>query len=292
MRIILRATLCLSLAGAWMSMPHPACAQSVQEPQDMMPAESAAKAKEILQQAIQGLGGSAYLGIRDVDCVGRISQFGHAGELSGFEKFEDYSIPPFKDRTENVPKRNIIEVMNGNKGWTLDRGGVSDAPGADVARYQEDTKKDLDYILRTRIKEPNMIFRYAGPDIVDLKEADWVELVDSENRTIKIAIGRSDHLPIRKIVDTRDSNTRMKTAETEFYSNYHPIDGVQTPFQITRERNHIKVYQVFFESCQYNTNLSDSLFTKESLDERWEKVGKSARKKAEKDAEKEAKNKS
>src|SRR5215469_12031998 len=255
-----------------------------QNPQDMMPAESAAKAKEILQAAVQALGGSAYLNLRDVTCEGRLSQFGHSGELNGFEKFVDYTIPPFKDRTENLPKRNIIEVMNGDKGWVLDRGGVSDATGSDIARFEEDTKKDLDYILRTRIKEPNMIFRYAGQDIVDLHEVDWVEMVDSDNRTIKIAFSRSTHLPVRKIVDTRDANTRMKTNEIEYYSNYHPISGIQTPFQITRERNGIKIYQVFFDKCDYNTNISDALFTKESLDERWEKVGKSARKKAEKDA--------
>src|SRR5262249_39767454 len=151
---------------------------------------------------------------------------------------------------------------------------------ADIAHFQEDIKKDLDYILRTRIKEPGLIFRYAGQDIVDLKEVDWVELVDADNRTIKIAVDRSTHLPVRKVVDTRDANTRMKSNEVEFYSNYHPVQGVQTAFQITRERNGIKIYQVFFESCQYNTSLSDSLFTKESLDERWEKTGKSARKKA------------
>ena len=45
-------------------------------------------------------------------------------------------------------------------------------------------------------------------------------------------------------------------------------------FQITRERNGIKIFQVFFDKCEYNTNLSDSLFTRESLDERWAKVGK------------------
>jgi len=273
--------LTLLLATAWASVSPCALAQS---PQDMMPEESAAKAKEILQQAIQAMGGNVYLNIRDVTCEGRLSQFGHAGELNGFEKFVDYSIPPFKDRTENLPKRNIISVMDGDKGWVLDRGGVSDASGADVAHFQEDTKKDLDYILRSRIKEPKIIFRYAGPDIVDLKEAEWVELVDSDNRTIKIAFSQSTHLPIRKIVDTRDANTRMKTGEVEYYSNYHPIGGVETPFQITRERNGIKIYQVFFDKCEYNTNLSDSLFTKQSLDERWEKVGKSARKKAEKDA--------
>jgi hypothetical protein len=270
----------LFAAGGW-QLSLSAFAQS---PQDMMPAESAAKAKEILQQAIQALGGSAYLSLRDATCEGRISQFGHAGELNGFEKFVDYTIPPFKDRTENLPKRNIITVMNGDKGWTLDRGGVSEATGSDVARFEEDTKKDLDYILRSRIKEPNIIFRYAGPDIVDLRQVEWVELVDSDNRTIRIAISQSTHLPVRKIVDTRDANTRMKTDEVEYYSNYRPINGIETPFQITRERNHIKIYQVFFDKCEYNTNLSDSLFTKASLDERWEKVGKSARKKAEKDA--------
>jgi hypothetical protein len=281
-RIILRI-LILSLlwAGAGLEFSPPAFAQN---PQDMMPEESAAKAKEILQQAIQALGGTAYLNLRDATCEGRLSQFGHAGELNGFEKFVDYTIPPFKDRTENLPKRNIITVMDGDKGWTLDRGGVSDASGADIAHFEEDTKKDMDYILRSRIKEPKMIFRYAGPDIVDLKEVDWVELVDSDNRTIRIAISQSTHLPVRKIVDTRDANTRMKTDEVEYYSNYHPLNGVQTPFQITRERNHIKIYQVFFDKCEYNTNLSDSLFTKQSLDERWEKVGKGARKKAEKDA--------
>jgi len=281
-RIMSRAVFfVLFSAAAWLQVAPCAFAQS---PQDMMPAESAAKAKEILQQAIQALGGTAYLNLHDATCEGRLSQFGHAGELNGFEKFVDYTIPPFKDRTENLPKRNIITVMNGDKGWTLDRGGVSDASGADVAHFEEDTKKDLDYILRTRIKEPNMIFRYGGPDIVDLKEADWVELVDSDNRTIKIAFARASHLPLRKIVDTRDANTRMKTDELEYYSNYHPINGIQTAFQFTRERNHIKIYQVFFDKCDYNTNLPDSLFTKESLDERWEKVGKSARKKAEKDA--------
>ena len=81
-------------------------------------------------------------------------------------------------------------------------------------------------------------------------------------------------LPIRKVVTTRDPNTRLRSEEIEYYSLYHPLAGVMTPFQITRERNGIKVYQVFFDSCEYNTNISDSLFTKESLDERWAKIGK------------------
>jgi len=245
----------------------------------LMPEQSAAKAKGLIQAAIEALGGQAYLTVHDLTCTGRLGQFGHAGDLNGFETFVDYAQPPLKDRTENLPKRNLIEVYNNDKGWVLDRGGVSEAAASDLARYQEDIKVDLDNILRHRIHEPNMIFRYDSSDVVDLKEVDWVELVDNENRTIRIAFARSTHLPVRKTVDTRNPDTQMKGEEIEYYSLYHPIDGVQTPFQITRERNGLKVYQVFFDKCQYNTNLSDSLFSKESLDERWEKIGKKERKK-------------
>jgi hypothetical protein len=240
----------------------------------LTPDQSSAKAKQIVQQAIAGLGGPAYLNVKDITVEAKLGQFDHSGQLRGYAKIIDIAIPPDKDRTENLPKRNIIEVRNGDKGWDLDRGGVSEATITDMATSQEDTKKDIDNILRHRIHEPGMIFRYGGLDVVDYEECDWVELVDSDNRTFRLAISRSSHLPIRKVVDTRDANTRMRTEEIEYYSNYHPIDGVQSPFQITRERNGIKIYQVFFDKFEYNTGVSPQLFTKESLDERWEKVGK------------------
>jgi hypothetical protein len=51
----------------------------------------------------------------------------------------------------------------------------------------------------------------------------------------------------------------------------------------------MKVYQVFFDSCQYNTGLPASLFTRESLDDRWQKTGKKERDKDKKQQKKEEK---
>lgn len=271
----------LVLAGAWLAASHAAVAQ---DDEFLMPEQSTAKAKQLLDQAIEALGGNAYLNVHDATCTGRLGTFDHSGALTGFGHFIDYTIPPFKERQENLPKRNIIEVYNGDKGWELDRGGVSDAPQVDLVDFEEGVKKDLDNILRHRIHEPDMTIRYGGPDVIDGWEANWIELVDSENRTIRIAFASSTHLPVRKTVDTRDPKTRMKTQEAEYYSNYHPLDGIQTALQITRERNGIKIFQAFFDKCEYNTNLADSLFTKESLDQRWSQVGK-------KEMEKEAKDK-
>jgi hypothetical protein len=262
---------------------------SAQDTVVLMPEQSAAKAKQLIQQAIDAMGGSAYLDMRDMTCTGRAGQFGHSGELNGFETFINYVEPPTMDRTENLPQRNIIDVYNGDKGWTLDRGGVSEAAVTDLIRFQDNVRKDLFNILKNRVHEDGMIFRYAGLDIVDLHEVDWVEMVDADDRTIRIAFARENHLPIRKIVQTRDPNTRNVTEEIELFSNYHPIAGIQTPFQIERDRNGIKIYQIFFDKCDYNTGLSASLFTKESLDERWEKIGKKERAKEKKDEKKEAK---
>jgi hypothetical protein len=252
---------------------------AAQDSEQLMPEESTATTKVILQQAIQALGGAAYLNVHDSTCTLRMSQFGHSGDLNGYAKYLDYTIPPDKDRMEYLPKGNLITLMNGDKGWTLDRGGISEAPETDIAQNHDDVLKDINNILRIRLKEPGMIFRYGGSDVVDLQEADWVELVDSENRTYRIAVSKSTHLPIRKVNTSRDAASRRKTDEIEYYSNYHPIGGIETPFQITRERNGKKVYQVFYEKCDYNTNLSPALFTRESLEERWAKVGKKDKKK-------------
>jgi hypothetical protein len=268
-----------------------AASASAQDDQILMPDQSAAKAKQIIGQGIEALGGTAYLNVRDTTCTGRLGSFDHSGQVTGFGHFIDYTQGPTKERQENLPKRNIIEVYNGDKGWELDRGGVSPAPRVDLAEFQEGVKKDIDNILRHRIHEPGMNFSFAGDDLVDLKPAQWVELVDSDNRTIKIAFDSDSHLPVRKTVDTRDPRTQMKGQEIEYYSNYHPISGIQTAFQIARERNGIKIFQAFIDKCEYNTNLADSLFTKESLDQRWGQVGKKETAKEAKDAQERKKNK-
>jgi hypothetical protein len=257
----------------------------------LSPEASAAKANDLLRQTIDALGGNAYLNIKDISCTGKLSGFDHSGELTGYETFADYQQPPFKERQENLPKRNIISIFNGDKGWELDRGGVSEAPTADLAQNKEDVQRDIFNILKNRIHEKDMILRYGGADILDGWQSDWVELIDGNNRTIRIAIARNSHLPVRKVVETRDPRTRTIFTEVEYYSNYQPIQGIQTPYQITRERNQIKIFQAFFEKCDYNTGLADEFFTRDSLEQRWAQVGKKEKERDKKDKAKEDKDK-
>ncbi|HEV3375522.1 MAG TPA: hypothetical protein VG051_07435 [Candidatus Acidoferrum sp.] len=257
-----------------------------QNPDTMMPEQSAAKAKQILQQLTDALGGAAYLQVRESDCEGRLARFGHNGELNGFTNFKDYWSYPDKNRTDYTKKGVIINLYNGDRGWTLDRGGVSELPAPAVADFQELAKKDINNLLRLRVKEPGMVFRYGGQDIVDLKTVDWVEITDPEQRAFRLGVDRSSHLFVRTMIITEDQTTRERSTETSIYSNFQLLDGVRTPLQITSDRDGRRISQVFFTSCKYNPGFPGDFFTKAALEKRFSEVG-SKKYKEEKKKEKE-----
>jgi len=119
--------------------------------------------------------GPTYLDIRESNCDGRLAQFGHNGEMTGYTNFKVYWRYPDKNRTDFSKKGVIVNVYNGDRGWTLDRGGVSELSTAAVADFQEQAKRDINNLLRVRLKEPGMTVRYAGTDVVDLRTVDWVK---------------------------------------------------------------------------------------------------------------------
>jgi len=250
-----------------------------QNPDQIMPDASAAKAKAILQQAIDGLGGAAYLNVHNSDCTGRFAQFQHSGEIGGYLQIREYREMPDKNRIEYDPKAIIVNIYAGDKGWTLDRSGVSEVPAADIADYQEQLKMQMGNVLRNRLNDRSLFFRYGGSDVVDLKEADWAEIGD-QGHTLRIAVGRSDHLPIRSVLQQRDPKTGESSERSTFYTSYHPIDGIQTPFRESRFLNGRQVYQVFWESCSYNVDLPANFFTRDSLEQHFnQEHGKNKKKK-------------
>jgi hypothetical protein len=262
------AAMCALLLAAWLS-PR----ARTQNPDTLVPEASTAKAKQILDQLITALGGPTYLDIRDSDCEGRLARFGHNGEMTGYTPFKDYWRYPDTNRTDYSKKGVIINLYSGDKGWTLDKGGVSELSQASIADFQEQTKKDVNNLLRTRLKEPGMTIRFGGSDIVDLKSVDWVDLTDTEQRNFRLAVDKTTHLLVRAVITTPDETTHDRNVETSIYANFQLMDGVRTPLQITSDHNGRRVAQVFFNICKYNSGLPADLFTKAALDKRFSEVG-------------------
>jgi len=264
------------LAFAAVLVAAPAAAQN---PDTMMPEASATKAKQILVQLIASMGGQAYLGVRESVCGGRLSHFGHNNDLTAYIEFKDYWRFPDRNRTDYGKKGNIIDSFNGKEGWTMDHDGVSELPAAQVEDFGTQVRKDPDHLLRYRLKEEGMVFRYGGTDLIDLKPVDWIELVDRGEWTYRIAVQRESHLMVRFMVITRDSASRERTEEVTTFANYHPMDGVQTALQVARTLDGRRVFQAFYDTCKYNPNLPPDFFTKAALEQRFQEVGSKADKK-------------
>jgi len=269
--------------------------------QDQLPEQNTAKARQFLQQVIGALGGQMYLNVRETDCQGRMAQFGPSGDSPDFTIFRDMWVLPDKNRTEYTTKNGqmilglllglggpmiphgggvVVSVFNGSEGWTLDKSGVSNQPEDVVKNFAEQSKLEMNNMLRSRMNEPGMEVRYAGTDLIDLKEAEWIEFNDTDHRNFRLAVDRLTHLPLRWVVTTRDPETRERTEDVTSYIQYISMDGVKTPLSIVQARNDHKLKQTFLSSCKYNSNLDAQLFTRSSLDQRSGDVSKKGYKNA------------
>src|SRR5437868_5242555 len=81
--------------------------------------ENSRKAKTLLEQAIQSLGGQAYLNVRDMELTGRGYSFFHGQPTSNGVLFWRFVQYPDKERVEVTKERDIAQVYNGDKGWEI-----------------------------------------------------------------------------------------------------------------------------------------------------------------------------
>jgi hypothetical protein len=287
-RLIFGAMACviLVLCLAW-TCGKPATAGPAQE---MLPEQSAAKAKQLLQQAIAALGGQAYLNVRDSECTGQIKDFTvSVGSVADYTDFREQWLFPDKNRAEYHIKGEhpnilglimgsedptwvkqdglVVTVFNGDQGWMLNKAGVSNQPEDLIKNFSEQLKTDMNHVLRMRLREPGVEARYAGSDLIDLKEVEWIEIDDPEHHEIRLAVDKYTHLPLRWVVTTRDPETRERTEVITTYIQYLTMNGVKAPLKLELTRNGRQVTQTFLTECKYNSNVDPQLFTREALEQ-------------------------
>ena len=132
----------------------------------------------------------------------------------------------------------------------------------------------MNNVLRRRMNEPGFDVRYGGTDLIDLKEAEWIEFTDSDHREMRLGIDKFSHLPLRWVVATRNPDTRERTEVITSYTQYMLADGVRTPLSIELSRNDRKVTQTFLTNCKYNADLAPQLFTRADLEQHAAEVTK------------------
>jgi hypothetical protein len=236
--------------------PEPSTKAAPQTDQD-----NAAKAKRIMQEGIQALGGQAYLTWRTQSSQGRSYSF-HHGEANSlgtvFWRFRQYSD---KDRLELTKKRDVVEIFNSDKGYEVTYRGVRNLEDKEELQpYMRRRHYGLDVVLREWINQPGVALFYEGQTVAAQKQTEQITVMNAKNEAVTINFDINTHLPVRKSFSWRDPTDKERNVEEEIYDNYRNVQGIITPFDVTRTYNGEMSAQSFLTAASYNEELKPELF--------------------------------
>jgi len=230
---------------------------SMQIPADQ---ENAHKARAIIDQAIQALGGQNYLNIRDREQQGRTYAMHHGQQTSNGILFWSFSEFPDKERVELTKERDIAELYVGNKGYEITFKGVHPIEEKDLTDYLRRRRYSLDVVMRNWVNDPGVILLYEGNASAAQHPAQQVTLINSKDESVTLYFDDDTHLPVKKSFTWRDPVDRQKNLEEEIYDNYRQVSGVMTPYNVTRYFNGDMAGERFMFNVTINQGLNAAMF--------------------------------
>src|SRR5271165_6455387 len=218
------------------------------------------KALKILDDMIRALGGDAYLNIRDIQVEGRSYGFYH-GQPSGqglqFWRFWEW---PDKDRWELTKQRDVVELNLGDKGYEITYKGTATQDPKQLDDYLRRREHSLEWVIRKWLPAPGAMVLYGGPAMIEQNLADQVTILSANNDSVTLSIDPRSHLPVKKTYSWRDPNDRMMDEESDVFSNYRLIQGIQTPLSTVRNLNGEMANQRFITTVTYNNGFPPTMF--------------------------------
>lgn len=252
MRIVVLICLCVaSLYGQQDTSAKPAETQTNQQ-----------KARTMVDQMIQALGGQAYLTVEDYYAEGRSGSF-HNESLVGTNLFYRFWKWPDKDRIELTKQRDIVQLYVGDQAYEITYKGIRPLDTQKEERLRQAMIRrhyTLENVLRNWLKEPGMLLLDEGPSISEGHMAEKLTIINSKNESVTILVDPETHLPLEKRFSTRDPRYRERDEEALIYGDWKVFQGINTPRMTVTKRNGETISQQIILNITYNIHPADVLF--------------------------------
>ena len=228
------------------------------------------RGKRVVNEALQALGGNAFLKVEDRVETGRAYSF-FREELQGLSIARIYTRylsggPPGKlhvRERESFGKNDDSAVLFTEDGaWEITYRGAKPLEEQRYANFQDSTQRNIFYILRMRLNEPGLILYSQGSDRWENRPVEIVDITGADNLTVTVYFDQFSKLPIRQVFKRRNPQFKDFDTEVTLYAKYRDVGGgVKWPFDVRRDRNGEKIFEMFADSVQINTGVADDLFT-------------------------------
>lgn len=237
------------------------------------------RGKELLNQMIEALGGEAWLSRNNMQVSGRTAAFFHGVpngtviEYTGWRRFphggqaDAERIGFLSPKGMFVPgkKIDVSQIWIDGKGYEITYKGRTELPKEQVADYYRRQDHSVESVVEKWIKAPGVMILFEGTNMVERHIADKVTILSANNDAVTLELDASTHLPLRRTFKWRNETFNDFDEEAETYDDYHTVQGIPTPYNITRYHNGDMVNQRFITKVEYDGDLSADLFNPEIL---------------------------
>jgi len=227
------------------------------------------KSQQIIDRAVQALGGEKYLNIQTVTGKGFYTTYrDNISQIPA--RFLDYIEYPNRERTEFVGSGiRTIQTNDGDTGWFFDGAvkKISDQTPAQVDNFKQQMKTGVEYLLRGWWKKEGGKITYVGRREAGLaRRNEAIRITYPDGFWIEYEFAAKDGLPAKIIYKrTRkdpDSGDQVESTEEDRLLTFITVDGVTTPWIIDRYVDGKQYHRINYESVQYNQKFPDNLFGK------------------------------
>ncbi|HXR74489.1 MAG TPA: hypothetical protein VN737_00865 [Bryobacteraceae bacterium] len=232
-------------------------------------AQTSSKGKQVVEKAVEALGGHNFLTMRNRVDTGRAYSF-YRDRLSGLDiatVYTEYldSKPPkngvaVREREAYGKKQESSFLFLPDQGFQLTFRGARPVPDETWNRYLRSTLTNVFYLLRERWNDPRMFYDFVREDVLISTHVNIVDITDPEQRTVRVYFDYNTNLPIRQEYSEWDPVGQQRSTERTEYSKYRDAGGVQLPFVTERFRNEEKIFQLFSDNVQVNQTIPPGTF--------------------------------
>jgi hypothetical protein len=233
------------------------------------PTSNDEKATNIVQKALQAMGGDRYLNVKTVIGRGFFTDFKDG--VSGIPlRFVDYIVYPDKERTEFIGGgQRLIQTNDRDKGWIYDGAALTlkNQTADQLEDFRLATRTGIESLLRGIWRTHNAKLSYVGRREAGVgRRNETVRLTYPDGFWIEFEFAAADGLPAKLLYQRKlkkpDSDEMEEVPEEDRLFKFITIDGVTTPYVVDHFRSGLQTSRVNYESVEFNKTIADSIFAK------------------------------
>ncbi|MEP6717460.1 MAG: hypothetical protein ABJC09_17960 [Terriglobia bacterium] len=221
------------------------------------------RGRQIAEKAIHALGGDGFRQMQTRTETGRSYSF-YNEQITGLSIariYTKYRVAEQVQRQVFGKKMDDAIILTPRAAWEVNYRGAKPLGDERVKQFRETTLHDIFYILRMRLNEPGLAIDSQGHDVIENQPVEAVEVFDAENRRVKVWFHSGSMLPVKQSFQMFDPIINDRREMVTRYAKYRQVgNGVQWPYDVERERDGEKIFELYSEKVTVGDPMDDSMF--------------------------------